>query len=149
MLVEPLPFTLSLPGRDTLNLQGARSIWHRVLGLLHFDGETVTLEWSATRHLEQVSLSGVRVQDDAEEPTLLDLPLSWIAEARVTGGWWAPRFRLRGRRLDAFDGVPGAGLGTLILKVARRDRAIARAMAASLAAARTLGPADSPPPLAP
>ncbi len=145
MLVEPLPFTHSLPGKDTLNLQGVRSSWYRVHGLLHFDGEIVTLEWTVTRHLEQVSLSGVRVQDDAEEPTLLELPLELIADARVTGGWLVPRFRLRARRLNAFDGAPGAGEGTLILKIARRDRAIAHAMAASLAAARTLGRVDTPP----
>jgi hypothetical protein len=149
MTVEPVPFNLSLPGRDTLNLDGARSVWFRVTGLLHFDGETVTLEWSTARHLEQVSLTRVRVREEATPPELLDVPVTWIAEARLTGGWWAPRLTLRGRRLDAFDGVPGAKPGIITLRIARRDRALASALVTALGTARVLGAPRSPPPIRP
>lgn len=149
MGAEPVPFQVALPGRDTLGFEGARSVWYRVHGLVHLHDDTVTFEWTRTRHVEQVSLTGVRVRDDATVPELVDVPVAWIADAQVTGGWWAPRLRLRGRRLDAFDGVPGAGQGTLVLRIARRDRAPAAALVAALAAARALGPARSAPGLPP
>lgn len=144
---EPVPFQVALPRRDTLGLDGARSVRSRVHGLVHFDGNIVTFEWSTSRRVEQISLTGVGVVDDVTVPDLLDVPAAWIADARLTGGWWAPRLRLRGRRLDAFDGVPGAGQGTLVLLIARRDRVIATAMADALTRARLLGPAESGPEL--
>ena len=149
MAAEPVPFGLPLPGRDTLDFEGARSEWHRVQGLLHLEGDSITFEWSTTQHVEHVSLSGVHIDDEATPPELLSVPVAWIGEARVAGGWWAPRLILRARRLDAFDGMPGAVLGTVVLRIARRDRAIAAAMVAALTAARTLGPAQSPPELLP
>jgi hypothetical protein len=136
MGTEPVPFHGTLAGRDTLGLDGARSVSYRVHGLLHFDGGVLTFEWSIARHSEQVSLGRVDVEDDVAPPELLCVPLAWIAEARLTGGWWLPRLVLRGRRLDAFDGVPGAQPGAVALRVRRRDRALAAAMAAVLADAR-------------
>ena len=135
MVPEPVPFHLPMPGRDSLGFDGARSVSFRIHGLLHFDGDTVTIEWSTTRHLEQVTLTRVRVEDDATPPELVDIAVEWIADARVTGGWWAPRLILRARRLDAFAEVPGAQPGSLSLPILRRDRAIAAAMAAALTAA--------------
>ena len=149
MRVEPVPFHLPLPGRDTLGLDGARSVSYRILGLLHLDGQITTFEWSTTRHSERVSLTGVSVNDDETPLELLDVPVAWIADATLAGGWWRPRLVLRGRRLDAFDGVPGAGLGTVSLRVRRRDRPLAEAMAAALvgaARAWALGDGDSAPP---
>jgi hypothetical protein len=146
---EPVPFQLALPGRDTLGFEGARSVSYRVQGLLHFEEDAVTFEWSMTRHVEHVSLTRIRVDDEATPPELLDVPVAWIADARVTGGWWAPRLVLRARRLDAFDGVPGAGLGTIALRISRRDRTIAAAMVDALTAVRMIGPAKSPPELPP
>jgi hypothetical protein len=141
MATEPVPFQLALPGRDTLGFDGARSVSYRVHGLLHLEGDTFTFEWSTARHVEHVSLTRVHVDDHATPPELLDVPVTWIADARVTGGWWAPRLVLRARRLDAFDGVPGAEPGSVALRIARRDRAIAAAMVDALTAARALGPA--------
>lgn len=148
MRVEPVPFHLPLPGSDTLGFDGARSVSHRIHGLLHLDGEVMTFEWSATRHSERVALTGVSVHDDATPPELLHVPVAWIAEATLGGGWWRPRLLLRGRRLDAFEGVPGAGLGTVSLRVRRRDRPLAGALAAALAGAAkawALGEGDSVP----
>jgi hypothetical protein len=134
MIPQPVPFQVSLPGHDTLDFDGAQSETYRVHGLLHLDGDTVIFEWSTASRVERVSFTGVEVEDEVTEPELLEVPATWIADARVTGGWWAPRLRLRGRRLDAFTGVPGAGPGTLVLRIARRDRALAGAMAAALLA---------------
>ena len=148
MRVEPVPFHLPLPGRDTMGFDGIRSISYRVHGLLHLDGEIATFEWSTTRHSERVSLTGVSVNDDATPPELLDVPVAWIADATLAGGWWRPRLVLRGRRLDAFDGVPGCGLGTVSLRLRWRDRPRAGAMAAALAGAArawALGEGDAAP----
>ena len=148
-MIEPVPFTVPLPGSDTLGLHGARSETWRVQGLLHFDGEILTFEWSTTRHVEQVSLGGVDVDDDASPPELLDVPLMWIAEARLVRRWWSTRLEFRGRRLDAFDGVPGAAPGILTLRIARRDREIAEHMVDQVKAARALSAGASPPQLPP
>ena len=133
MRVEPVPFHLPLPGRDTMGLDGLRSVSYRIHGLLHLDGDVVTFEWSTSRHSERVSLTSVVVADDATPPELLDVPTQWVAGAVLVGGWWRPRLVLRGRRLDAFDGVPGAGVGAVTLRIARRDRPVAAAMVAALA----------------
>ena len=112
MAIEPVPFHVPLPGREAVSLDGIRSESHRVLGLLHLADDTLTFEWSLTRRVQQVSLTAVRDDDESTTPELLDVPRAWIAEARLTGGWWAPRLRLRARRLDAFEGVPSASPGT-------------------------------------
>ena len=144
MVTEPVPFQLPLPGLDTLGLEGARSESRRVHGLLHLDAGTVTFEWRAVLHVELVSLTRVHVDDVATRTERVVVPVAAIGAARLTGGWWAPRLVLRARRLDAFDGVPGAGPGTVALRIARRDRALAAAMAGALVAACALGPAASP-----
>lgn len=128
MLAEPLPFHLPLPGRDVVDLDLVRSEWYRVQGLLHCDGETLTFEWSTVAHVEDVSFSGVDVDDQVSPAELWDVPAAWIAEVRITGGWWAPRLHLRARRIDAFEGIPGATPGAISLRFRRRDRAIAAAL---------------------
>lgn len=148
MTVEPVPFHLSLPGSDTLGLSGARSASYRVRGLLHLEGGILTFEWSVLKHVEKVTLSGVEERDEASPPELLDVPASWVGDARLVGGWWWPRLVLRGRRLDAFDGVPGATPGFVALRVARRDRPLAAAMAAAILEVRALPGAGSPEALA-
>lgn len=145
MIVEPVPFQVPLPGRDTIGLDGIRSTTWRLHGLLHLDADVLVFEWSTVRHSERVSLTSVTVKDDVTPAELLDVPVAWIADAELRGAWWRPRLVLRGRRLDAFDGIPGAGPGTVSLPVRRRDRAIAAAMAAALADLRRLGsPSDRP-----
>lgn len=139
MLAEPLPFHLPLPGRDVVNLDAVRSEWYRMHGLLHCDGETLTFEWSTTTHVENVSLLDVEVDDQVSPAELWDVPVALIGEVRITGGWWAPRLHLRARRIDAFDGIPGAKPGAISLRFRRQDRALAAAMADAIC-----GPASLP-----
>jgi hypothetical protein len=117
--------------------------------LLHFDRRTLTFEWSARRHLEQVSLAGVSVRDDTLPAETVELPAALITEARLTGGWWAPRLRLRARRLDAFDALPAAAPGAIVLRIARRDRALAMAMVEALDSSHLPKPTQPPPTLLP
>ena len=107
-------------------------------GLLHLLEDAVSLEWSATRKVESVSLSGIRDEVDHSPVGACDIPLSLISEARLRGGWWAPRLELRAGRLDAFEGIPTAQSGTANLRIRRRDRNTARSVCAAIESARRL-----------
>lgn len=130
--MEPLPFTMGAPGRDTMGLEGIESVSYRVDGLVHVTPEGLTLEWNETRTSERFSLerTGTDVEEYELEP--LELPFDHLAGAWVVGGWWWPRLELRARSLEVFEGVPGARGVTLTLRIKRRDRALARRIAAAL-----------------
>ena len=134
---DPLPFLLPVARRDTLDDRGARSITYRVDGLLHLEETGLVLEWAATERIQRVSLTSIRTDHEDLPLETLEMPLSWIAEARLVGGWWMPRLELRARRLDAFDGVPSAGAGVLRLRIGRRYRRQAAEMVAAIDLART------------
>ncbi len=133
---EPLPFRLRVPGKDTLDERGIRSVSYKVEGLLYLGGGILTLEWTGTRQVERVSLSGVRTDVKLLPLDALEIPVGWIRDARLRGGWWMPRLALRARRLDAFDGAPGARPGGITLWLKRRDRALARELLVALELAR-------------
>ena len=134
--IEPLPFRLKVAGRDAVDAEGVWSISYRLDGLLHLADETITLEWAATRHTQQVSFSGVRDEVDHSPVGRVDIPLDWITRVQLRRGWWGRRLQLWAGRLDAFDGVPGARAGTVTLRIHRRDRDHARAIAAAISAHR-------------
>jgi hypothetical protein len=134
--IEPLPFLLRYPRQDTLDSRGARSIRYRVDGLLHLDVALLTVEWAEVQEIQRVSLTGIGTDLHALSRDAVEVPLSLISEVRLRG-WWAPRLELRGRRLDAFDGIPGARPGALTLRIPRRYRAVAATFAAALERART------------
>ena len=126
---EPVPFRLSLAGEDTLDSRGVRSVGFKVEGLLHLEGDSLTLEWAVDRTTERVGLGGVSTDVEKFDYEELTIHLTWLTEVRLTGGFMSPRrLRLRARRLDAFDGVPAAKPGRLALKIRHRDRKIAKAM---------------------
>lgn len=132
---EPLPFRLSVPGSDTIDLDEIESISYRVEGLLHCIGDTLTFEWAGSRTRELVSLGQVKEEEEAIPLAMRDVPVSWIARASLKG-WLRLRLELRARRLDAFDGIPGARHGTLTLRLKRRDRDLAREIVSALEMAR-------------
>lgn len=131
-LHDPLPFKVGIPGEDTIDIHGVRSVSYRSAGLLHLTDASLALEWKATRHIEEVSFTGIR--DDVDESPVgrVEVAREAIAGARVRGGWWRPRLHVWARRIDAFDGIPGAALGAITLRIRRRDRAQARAIAEAL-----------------
>jgi hypothetical protein len=144
-LTDPLPFRLRVPGIDALDSQGVRSISYRVEGLLHLDGDTISLQWAATRNSQWVTFSGVTDEVDRSPIGRLEVPANAIASVRFRA-WWTPRLELQGRSLEVFEGIPSARLGVLRLKIRRRDREQASAMAAAIDRARRLpelGAADS------
>jgi hypothetical protein len=134
--VEPLPFRLRLPGEDSIDAEGARSISYRLEGLLHLEGDAVTLEWTATRRTQLVGFGEVKDEVDESPVGTIEIPVDWLTQVRRRGGWWAPRLQLRARRLHAFEGLPGAQPTLLTLRIRRRDRTHADATAAAIVAVR-------------
>ena len=142
--LEPLPFRLGVAGDDVIDSAGIRSVSYRVEGLLHLVDDTLRFEWSATETTEEVSGSRIGTVVDHSPIGRLDVPAGWIAEVRLRWPAWLPRLILRGRRLDAFEGMPNARRGGITLKIRRRFRRQAEAMVAAIEQARNATP---PPPL--
>ncbi|HSE27245.1 MAG TPA: hypothetical protein VLA95_03385 [Gemmatimonadales bacterium] len=130
--IEPLPFRIAVPGRDKLELAGARSISWSITGLLHHEVTQLAFEWEGTRRTQGLTLGGAVDRVDQVPAEVVEVPIELVAEAWLTGGWWLPRFIVRGRRLDVFDGLPGALAGRAVLRIERRHRDIAQAMAAEI-----------------
>ncbi len=124
-----------MPGQDVIDAEGIWSISYRGVGLLHLDEGILTLEWAATRRTERVAVTGVGTDVERSPIATLEVPVEWIAGVRLRGGWWLPRLELRGRRLDVFEGIPGARPEVVRLRIRRRDRAHARAFAAAIESA--------------
>lgn len=112
-----------------MGLEGIESISFKSEGLLHLSEAGVTLEWTETRHSESVSISRIGTDVTTFEPEVLDLPFERLAGAWVIGGWWRPRLELRAASLDDLAMVPGARGVTVMLRIHRRDRDVARAVA--------------------
>lgn len=135
-LSDPLPFRLKVPSHDSFDLEGLETVSYRMEGLLHLKDDLVSLEWTGTRKTEYLTVTGVGTEHDHYPVTWIEIPVAWITEARMRGGWLSPRLELRARRLDAFRDVPSARADRLILRVARRDRERAREMAVAIELAR-------------
>ena len=132
-----LPFRLGSPGKDTIDIEGIKSVSYRADGLLHLTDDGIDLEWTETRTVDEVSLDGIGTRVSESAPEYLDLPMERIAGAWVIGGWWWPRLELRARGLDDFAEVPGSRGVTLRLRIHRRDRALAHDIAQQIRAAAT------------
>lgn len=145
MMHAPLPFRLHRAGRDTMGLEGFASVSYRVDGVLHLTPEGLTFDWRETSTREEVSLARVGTDVDVYDLEPLDLPTQRLAGAWVIGGWWWPRLELRVRSVGDLEGVPGARGVTLVLRIHRRDRDLARGIAGTIMARiRNETPAQSP-----
>lgn len=140
--LDPLPFRLKRPGWDSVGFSGIESVSHRADGTLRVTEQGVRLEWAEVQTVEQVSLDRVSTDVNELPPEWLELPSERIAGAWLVGGWWAPRLDLRARETGDFEGVPGVRGVTLSLRIHRRDRPLAGAIAQAIASrleARQLG----------
>jgi len=138
--IEPLPFRISVPGEDAIDFKGVRSVSYRVEGLLHLVDDTLEFEWTATETTERVGFTGIHTGVDSSPIGRLKVPAGWIAEARLGWAWWRLRLLFQARRLDAFEGMPGAHAGTLTLKIRRRFRKQAEALVAAIEHASEVTP---------
>lgn len=132
---EPVPFRLKMPGKESLDLTGISQVGFKVTGLLHLGQDTLTLEWAIDKTTERIDVKGVTTEVDHMDYEELAVPISWIAEARLTR--WPSRIVLRARRLHAFDGVPAARPGTVSLKIPLRHRKLAAEMVEAIQGALT------------
>jgi len=140
--LDPLPFRLTRPGWDSMGFHGIESVSHRADGILHVTGQGVMLEWAEVQTVEEVSLEHVGTDVIELPPEWLQLPSDRIAGAWLVGGWWSPCLDLRACELADLEGVPGVRGVTLRLRIHRRDRPLARAIAQVIASrieARRLG----------
>ncbi len=131
-LPEPLPFRIRIPGEDSIDTSGVRSVSYRVEGLLHLTDDTLEFEWTATETTEQVSLTKIGTEVSQSPIGRLELPLDILAEVRLRGGWMLPRLLLRARRLGAFERMPRAKGTTVTLRIRRRFRKQAQEMVAAI-----------------
>jgi hypothetical protein len=138
--IHPLPFRLRVPGADVIDSKGVRSVSYRLEGRAHFANDVLTLQWAGTRTTEQVSIKRIGTDVSHSPIGTLKVPVSWISDVRVRGGWWWPQIVLRARRLDAFDSVPGANPGIIVLKIRRADREHAHAFADAINSASATAP---------
>jgi len=136
--VNPLPFRIRVPGYDSIDSQGIVSISITLEGLQSVADDVASFEWAATRTVESVSLRGIRDEVDQSPIGSCAIPLSLLMEARLRGGWWAPKLEIRAGQLDAFEGLPTAEKGVVKLRLRRRDREKARAICAVINGARLL-----------
>jgi hypothetical protein len=134
MPLDRLPFRLHPTGRDTIDMDGVASVSYRLTGELRLSDECITLRWTGTRTVEQVTLD--RVGTDVEDLPVegFELPYDRIEGAWVTGGWWRPRLQLRTRSKEDLDGVPASRGVLLSLVIHRRDRGPAREIASEIEA---------------
>jgi hypothetical protein len=130
-LNDPLPFKLKIPGEDTIDSRGVRSISYRLNGLLHLSSDVLTVEWKARRHTEHVGIGGVKDEVDESPIGTMQIPRELIVRARVSG-WFRPRLQMWARQIDVFDGIPGSRPGTLKLRIRRPDRRLAQAIAEAI-----------------
>lgn len=130
--LEPLPFQIKIPDDDEWGFTGFQQTTYAIHGLLHLTEEALFLEWVERRKIERFTLGDVGTEHEEFPVETLEIPIDWVASLEVAGGWWLPRVRLRARRLDAFEGIPGAEPGRLMLVIARRDRPLAAALARAL-----------------
>lgn len=138
-LNDPLPFKLKIPGEDTIDWRGVRSISYRLDGLLSLSDDVLTLEWKARRHTEHVGIGGVKDVVDESPIGTLQIPRELIARAWISG-WFRPRLQMWARQIDAFEGIPSARPGMLSLRIRRQDRRLAHAVAEALTASQPVLP---------
>jgi len=134
--IEPLPFRIDIPDQGTIDSTGVRSVKYRIEGLLQLVGGTLAFEWNAVETIDRVGLGGVHTDVDESPIGRREVPLDWISQVRLRGGWLRPQLVLRARRLDAFVGMPGRKQATLILQVGRRFRRHAKALLTEIESAR-------------
>jgi hypothetical protein len=146
--MEPLPFSLRVPGTDTFTLVVIASTAFTFKGLLQLDPDELCLEWTGSAQVDEVGLTGIRSDRVALPRESLRLPYVLLRTIHLRGGWLRPYLELTGTRFDTLHSVPGEDAGHLRLWLARRDRSLARRVMAALRHATAL-PAVGPPPLPP
>ena len=122
----------------------------RVLGMLRLDDERLVVQTSELRKHVRVSDAGYQEVTEADDVAERAIPVAAVADAQLRRRWLGWELLLTGADLRAFAGLPGAHGLELRLRVARRHRAAAAELVASLRlqiAELALRRAEAAPPL--
>lgn len=128
----PIPFTLRVASRDYSTEKFTAWSTDKVNGLLHFDDDSVTIEWAGTASIDEVQGLEVHSQTVPIPPEVLTISLPRLRTAKLAGGWWRPRLELTGNDLQVLAQVPGQSAGRVQLWIARRDRSRAAGLVEAL-----------------
>ena len=97
-------------------------------GILKLEEAELLFEFQITDEV----MTGSGIEKDTEEVTEVRVPLPSVVSVGLQARWWRRRLRIGTDSLRTFDGVPGAKQGQIDLRIARKDMAAARELAAEI-----------------
>lgn len=133
-----VPFALTPPKEVSVNGGRVLSREYQVRGVARLEIDRLTLEWSGSIEIVEVSSGNTRQLRESVPAQRLVLPLARIASIELRARWWRPYIELRTTGIGPLELVPTATAGRLALRVTRRDRGAA----AELVSQVQLGMAD-------
>lgn len=142
--LEPIPFSLKGPKRSSIGFLGIEDIKSKIAGLLHFEENTLVVEWQEREKRDQFGFTGIGTEYETFPPEVVDIPAEWIAEVTVRSFFFTSWVRFRTRRLDALEGIPGVIGGVLTVKVTGSARRAIAPMIAAIEEARRGLPYQAP-----
>ena len=117
-----VPFAFKLPDESSVTRGQVLSKSYQVRGIARLEGDRLTLEWSGSIEITEVSGANVRTLRESVPAQRLVLPMARIASIELHGRWWRPSIDLRATGIRPLDLVPSAVAGRVVLRLARRDR---------------------------
>lgn len=131
-MTSTLRFKLKVAGTDEFRGVHAVSTSFRFHGLLRFDGTHLQIEWAGSARVQDVGALSIRDESLPLPMETLTLATDQLWGAELSGGWWRHRLEISAKDLDALAIVPSEDQGKVRFWYARRDRAVAIALAAAL-----------------
>jgi hypothetical protein len=126
MPILAVPFSLALPKETMLDRGRVQSKAFQVRGVTRLEGDRLTLEWSGSIEITEIQNGSVRNLRQSVPAQRLVLPASRIAQIELRSRWWKPTIELRTIGIGPLDLVPTASAGRVLLRITRRDWAIAK-----------------------
>jgi hypothetical protein len=145
-MIEPLPFKLSVPDDDKWEGVGHESREFKVDGLLHLEQGVLVLEYAVRETVQRFGFEGVGTDRNEYPAEVVEIPVEWISDIRITDLILFTWITLRARRLDTFEGIPGAGPGRLTLRVSYPNRHLMKPLVVAIEKARQALPYRAPAP---
>ena len=130
-----LPIRLKVPGKDEVLFTEVSTTSFRFHGFLHVEDQGLRLEWQGSAKVEEVGLGGVSEREVPLPAEEITVPYEDLRAVRLGGiGPWS-YVELVEARLGVLKVIPSADNGRVRCWVTMRDRALARALVADVAAA--------------
>jgi len=124
-----LPFSLRVPGKDSITWSSVSTTTFRFQGLIRLDGAWLHLEWKGSAQVEAVGGLSVRQETLPLPLEQLRIPLDRIRAVQFRGGWWRPRLEVQANDFETLGIVPSEEGGVVQLWIPRGERAQAQALA--------------------